>query len=272
MSLQTISIQNRNLALEAFNLTDLQESLSRIFPRMVDSFKGFLSTFNPKVPGISLTVNKGKLESLLAKNNYMDIEGLFVTIPEGMVVDYATYIKTLAKAAEYSKETYEKTLTKISMYLAMLVTDTNRKFDSQGLVTDLRKRQTEREAIAASMAKESDGNLNDVRAPIGKVVSRNGDWKTIFNDFENVGRVLNSIDRNKLDRKIRESVQYMDTIIAKIKRGELEGVSPETVTSLGEAILQAGHDLEFISVTLFRGVACAQALNQAGNDLIKMLS
>lgn len=271
MSISTISVQSSNLALEALSVSDMQAALSKIFPKMVGNFKEFLNSFNPSIPGIDLSVNDKVFMAKLKDVPYLDIEGLVVTIPEGMLVSYPEYVATLAEAADYVKEVQDVVLNKISLYLAMLISDPQRKFDTLGLQRELDKRSVKRDALIAKMTSQTDAASTQVKNKIGNVVQRNSDWEKVFTEFRSVARKLNSIDRRALEKKKVEIVQYLETITAKLSRGEFEGVTSEVTTSLGGSVLTAAKELEFVGFVMYRAVGCGQAINTAVSDIERML-
>jgi hypothetical protein len=63
----------------------------------------------------------------------------------------------------------------------------------------------------------------------------------------------------------------MNILITKIQRGELTGVSPQTVTNIAEGAYSAAEEAEFYAAVYYKSAAFATALNRTMAHVQKSL-
>lgn len=266
----TLRLQRDTLALEAFSFSDLQAAVRRVFPSMVKTLKGTFGLLPNSAPAIKFTSDQRGFIKTLEGTNYLDLVDMPWTAPEGLKVDYLTYQDALDAAVNHSVEVIDKVLTPFATYLGKLISASDRKFDTVGIFQDMAKREEQRQAVVAAIEKCFDNTEKEITA-YGKIVKRNADWDQIFKNLNYESTTMNRLDRRVINNKIAELVELCETVIKKVERGELEGVSPETVKSLGDGVYQAAKELEFFAATHYRVINLVTTTDYSMSDVTKML-
>lgn len=269
---KTLDTQRQVLAMEAFTLTDLQASLKRIFPSMIEGLKSFIGMFNSEQPALEVKKDQRAFLSKIGNSSYMDLMPIPCYVPEGLSENLVKYSAELLNHVKHSEEIMNKVLAPISTYTALLIGSKDRKFDTVGIVREMKKRETERNALLKSITDMYTAGSTNTAAKYSDLVGRNSDWDQVFRNLNEATKRINSVNRKEVNAKIAECVELFEVVQNKVAREELEGVSPEVTESLGEAVFQAAKELEYYSVTYYRVLALATAIEDSIEAVTKSIT
>lgn len=272
MSIQALHTQNRTLALEAFSMNDVTGALSRIFPGMASALNSFIGLFSSDQPALALNADQRSFVQLVNKATYLDMVDLEVMIPEGMKSSYLQYVTSLLAVTTHAEVVMKEVLSPISTYLAMLISNKDRKFDTNvQVVRALKQREKERtDAMVKLTAHFAAGSVEN-KGTYGKAIGRNSEWEQVFRLINDASKRLNGVNRKELNAKIAEVSELVSVVLGQIERGDFVDASPQTVQTLGETVYQVARELEFFSATYFRVTAVNTALESVINETTKFL-
>lgn len=251
----------RLLALEAYSTHNVVELVKSVATDIYDAFGDFAAQFDPRRPALHLTSKQTAFLREVPKHNYVDIRPLGCFVPAGLNVPYLKYIDVLSPAVRSCAEMPEAVLAPYAQFLANLVT--NRDAASGAginakLVEAKKAREIHNRSIGACFLEGS----NRTDRSLGQVVARNTDWQPVLKGADEMIQAINKVDRNALDKKMRECVELLGLIQKKLKKGDFKDMSPASATSLADGAHEVALELEFFSVTYYRVQALATALNQ----------
>lgn len=271
MDLTTLELKRRQVALEAFAVTDVTGLLARIYPAITEVFSGFAGKFHSDNPYVELTGKQQDFMRELQKHAYMDIRMLTAYVPEGLTSGYAEYSKTLLAASQHASGILTKTLSPYSTFLGSLVTNAGERTATHMSSREYAEMQKRREGLAADMAKCFQPGSTKTDSTVGAVVTRNADWVDVFKQADSITSFITSVDRKLLNRKVDECVKIVNTLQELIKRDQFGKVSPEVVKNLAEGAYQIASELEFYALVYYRVIVLNTCLNSTIEYLQKTL-
>lgn len=269
--LDSLRNQRDVISLEAFTVADTTRLLSRVFPSMVSKLSGFVERFNADNPTLDLKSDQKDFLTFIGKFNFMDIEKVAISVPEGFKGKLLPYSEDLKAAAQHVVDIQEKVLSPFAKYLALLVSRSDQRLDTSDFTVSIRKYITEREAASKLISKNFTGS-EVVGGSIKVYLDRNADWAPIFKNTNDINKIVNSVDRTDLNKQAKGIVELLDVILVKIKRGELDNVSPEVTNTLGENVYQVAAELEYFSYVYFKALELSASLDRSIQSLKKNLS
>lgn len=260
--LNSLRIQRDATALESFNTADLPSLLRNVFPGMVSEFKGFINKFVPDEPAIALTSKQNDFLKEVMKHSYMDISPLTAYVPEGLNVSYYKYSEHLLPAAKYAANILSGTLSAYTVFLSQLISNKDQKFSTTSFMATYKGLDNARNKMNMDLGGcfKRGSTVTDVT--FGDVVDRNADWQHVFQVSNEVTKLINTVDRKALNKKIAECAELLNIIMEKIKRNEFDGISPQAINNLADGTYQIASELEMFSVIYYKVSAYAESINR----------
>lgn len=259
--LEELNGQREQLALESSDLANnLIASVKRIFPSIMKSFASVGAAFSPSEPGVPLTSNQEDFLDLISHYTYLDLAQTRTFVPEGMHSTYLDYGHTLLDASEQAVKVVD-TLNTYSTYLAMIITNKNSELSTKNNNKFYEGMESRRNTLHHGLGAHFATGKHETNTTYGKVVARNSDWKEVFALSDKISTTLNTVDRKALIQKTKETNEYMQEIIRMIDDGQLENMSPAVANEFAEGAYQIASELEFFSLTYYRGMAFTTAVN-----------
>lgn len=258
--LNNMRIQSKQVSLEAFSGGDIKSLLTNTFPGIVEDVKSFFNKFSPNEPGIGLTSNEYAFIKDLSKHSYLDISPLTAYVPEGLDVTYLEYSEVLLGVVDHSVNILS-ILGEYSAFISQLINNNDGKLSTSPLLRqgDLEKARAK---LNSELGKCFKHGSTKAEVNIGTVIKRNADWEHVFKNTAGLSKLINSVDRKFLNKKIQECATLLDVVIEKSKRGELEGMSPQALSNLSSGVYQVASELEFFSITYFRVLAFTTSVDR----------
>lgn len=271
-SLQTLRHHRDVVALETFSVQalDVTGMLRSIFPDIKKHFVDFTSRFSSNDKPLPLSRDQRRFVSLLAKHSYTDLVPLSVYVPEGLSADYLTFAQALKRGVEHAVKVQDL-LNTYSTYLAMLVTNEFQRFSTENSAAVYKGLQEEREQILRDIGACFKPGSHDTQIKYGDAVARNADWSLIFGEVDTLSKLTNSLNRNVLNQKVKETTHLMEKVIAMLKEGKLESTAHEVAQELSEGAYQIASELEFFSVMYYRTLAFVTAVNSTVDKIEEVL-
>lgn len=259
--LKQLQITRDIAALESEAFAQATAVLSNILPSMVTGFSSFVNRFNPTDMFTALTPHDKFLRDL-PKHAYMDISPLTAFVPEGMNATYIEYSNELLEAAKHAAGVLDNIMSPYSVFLARLVTNKEQQLSSMPHNIEFSKLGKTRDVINSALGKCFKVGSTETQKSIGDVVSRNAEWAGVFLNMDAMSKLVMHVDRKALNKKVEENAKYLEQLMNKVKRGELDNVSPEVVRSMAEGAFQAASELEFFAATYYRVMTLNASVNR----------
>jgi hypothetical protein len=258
--LNSLRISSARISLEAFSGGDTASLLTGVFPGIVDDVKSFFSQFMPSAPGLTLGFNEHDFIKSISKHSYMDIMPLAAFVPEGMDTTYLKYSKELMRASEHAAEVIN-VLNRYSLFLGQLINNSDAKLSSTKM-SDYKGLEIERLKLNEELGKCFKHGSTQAETTIGKVIDRNSDWPKVFEETNVIMKLMNNVNRDTLNKKIKECVELLDIILAKVKRNEFQGMSPQGISNLSEGAYMIASELEFFAAVYYKAIGLSTSVER----------
>jgi hypothetical protein len=265
-----LRIERDRLALEAGLSLDLNGLLKNTFPNIVQGFTALKGRFAPDDTAFQLPAHQQDFMTELGKHSYLDISPLAAFVPEGLKVSYLEYSEVLTRAAVHASGTSVDTINKFAVFLAQLVSNADAKLTTTSMRRELTVAENERNDINKALGKCFGLGSTRTEVTYSDVVARNKDWVAVFKASEALVKLMSSVDRKTLNKKIDECVQLLGIITNKINRGELAGVSPQVVTNLSDGAYAVAQEMEFFAAIYYKTLAYSQCVNRTMDNFRKV--
>lgn len=271
MSSQLLRLQRDTLVLESFSMQGIQTLLKDSFADFVTEFKDFSSRFSSKEPAIPATNVQVEFMRELMKRQFMSLAELRVYVPEGLEADFLTYVKVLAEAAEHATGVIDNVLAPYSVYLSQLISHPEQKFSTAEHDKMYQDMQKMRDALNMEIGACFKQGSHVTDSIYGRVIRRNADWLPMFQELNALINTVNKVERKTVTKKTEECVELLNIVTAKIARGELEGVSEQSVKNLANGCYQVALELENFVAVYYRVQAFASAVQRSMDGLKEAL-
>ena len=270
--LNAARILSAQIGMEAFAGGDISILLTDSFPTLVHDIKNFFSRFVPNAPGVALNFNEYDFIKRVNKHNYLDISPLTAYVPEGLDVTYLKYSNELMLSAIHASGVLNGIMSKYTVFLSQLINSNDVKLSTLSFSNEHVGLTTAREKLNDDIGKCFKHGSTKAETTLGKVTERNSDWKEVLDKSQAIIKLINSVDRSALNKKIHESVTYLNIILNKIERHELNNSSPEVVNNLSSGAYQVASELEFFSITYYRILAFVNSIENTVTHFNKVFS
>lgn len=260
--LNQLRIDRDRIAIEAFSGADVKTLLFTTFPSMVKELIGFTDQFQPDAPAIVMTSRQAEFVKEISKHPYLEISAFAAFTPEGLNVTYHKYSSELLLAVMHASRILAGGMTAYSTFLAQLVTNTEQKFSSVSFDKAYKDLAQERNKLNTAIGDCFKRGSTKTESTLGDVIDRNGDWQHVFHNGDNMTKLINSVDRKALNKKINECKELLEVIIKKIDRNEFDSMSPQVIKNLSDGAFQIASELEFYAVVYYRVLAFTNAVNR----------
>ncbi|WP_144106730.1 hypothetical protein [Paraburkholderia sp. BCC1886] len=255
--------QRAVVALEAFALEDITGLLHRVFPAIHQGFRTLYDELiSPNDQSVApLTADQAKFLKLITGRNYISISPLPARVPEGLKVPFLVYGEALTTASNHAAKILDE-LSVFTLFLGKLInehtyqygTDYNPAFYSKMRIA----RVLDNKQLGACFQPGS----TKAERTFGDVVGRNADWRSVFEVANLVSATIETVNRRTVLKKIEEAGQLLDVLEKKIARKELDGITPEMITSLSAGAYEMGEQLEMYSAVWYKVQAFVTAVNE----------
>ena len=268
----TILAQSNRIALEAAGATDIQGLFRGFFPTVQNFFHEFTSRFSPNQQSVVLNRNEKAFYAEIQKHSYLDVSPLLAFVPEGLDANYLPYSNTLMDSAEYCNKLLNGVLNQYSVFLANLLTNHDQKLDTTVFTPVYEKQKMIRDKFNKDIGDCFKAGSSRADSTIGEVIARTTDWPRVFDNCHQLSKLISEVNRNSLNKKVAECSELLDRIMDKMKRNELDGMSPEVATNLANGAHAMASELEFFAATYFRIMTFVSAVNQTIEQTRKTLA
>ncbi len=241
----------------------------KLIPGIMSEFKDFVAHFSNSnnKPAIQLTSKQTELVKTLGKHAYFDLAPLYVTVPEGLNVGYRAYCEALETALQFA-EILPEELSNYETFISRLLSNEDdvkstdyAKFKYDTMNKDL-------DASVAKIARCFKKNDHTTEMKYGQVIQSNGEWSTVFEQVNSIVKRIEAVDRTSLLKQIERTTKLLDMFQGKIKRHEIDNISHEMVAKVGDYTYIVARYLEYYSVTHYRVLALAEAINQTTEKVL----
>jgi hypothetical protein len=260
--------QHKVVALEAFGVGDITGLLRRVFPAIRKGFEDLAGLVSADERPVALSSDQKRFLELLVGHNYVTASPLPARVPQGLNVPYLVYAEALSQAVEHAAQILDE-LSRYTLFLGRLVTNHDFQYSADYNPVYYGQLQRQRDDDNQKLGKCFQTGSTKTDRTYADVVSRNADWKAVFEIANRLAADINRIDRTVIAKKIAESVHLLDVIGKKIARQELEGVSPEIVTELSEGAYQMASQLEMYSTVWYKVQNFVTAVNYSTEVVIR---
>ena len=246
-------------------LEGVSDILINSLPTIINGYSGFQNALSKVGKIVALSFKRSTLSKQLERVSYVDLSQLQVSVPQGLAVDYLSYINILENAVDRA-EKVEPLVDSFISVVAQLLTNPEQQKDSVRKDSFYRDLQTSRETQYATIG-SCFSNQSKAKMPYGKLVARNRDWDAVTNKVNDLIDRMNKINRTKLLQKSKHLRSLLDKVAESSKRGGFDSASPETVKLLAEGSYQIASELEYFAVIYYRVTVLVNAVSDAGQTL-----
>lgn len=265
---QTLIPQRRLVALEALITSDMSGLVRRVMPSIQSGIKGFREAFG-QAPAVGVTSDQKRfLSDVVAKRTYNTLEPLTAYVPQGLKVTYLEYAQVLYNAVEHAA-TAPQVINEYATFLAQLVSNKM----SLSVTSSKRRLYQDMQETRLKLAQEVQkcfDNTARSETKVENVIKRNSEWSTLFVHCENISRVINSVERSVLQKKVDECTDLLDAISRQIAEGHFDKASPEVLLDLSEGAYQVASELEFYSVMYYNAQTFTHAVTRTLERITKV--
>jgi len=264
--IKNLKKQREIVALEAGATEYIADFMKAGFNRVYDDIRGFLVNFAPPSKLHVFTRENKDFLTIIDQHRFDELMDLPAYVPEGLSVDYLTYIDVLEQAAIKLQGLIPNTLQTYANFLGSIInfedTAKNTWIQFEGA---LRLEETEHERLVKLFGKCFTKHSNETKVTIDKVVRRNADWVLVFKAIESVNQKLHAIDRTIIAKTVEQCVVNLDIIKRNIQAGKYKNASHETVKTLADMAYSVANELEFYAIVFYK----IEAINKSITDTCK---
>lgn len=272
-TLNAIRIKRDVLALETIAPARAIENLGGLISSFADFIgvtAGFSVSHNAGV--IALNSDQRNFLAKVEKINFRDMEQVTAYVPEGMNKTYLDYLEQLGPSVDYCAENTMNILSSLGTYVSNLINNKHALLETHSFVAKLSGHEKERAYLNIEIGKCFTKGSTKAECRLGKVINRNADWKAVFEETTLLNRTIDSIDKNKLYKKMNDVNELLEVFKRKFNNGEITEVSPEVNENLSNLLFQAASELEFFSVTFFRVLGLTTSINRTTDYVQKIFT
>lgn len=269
--LEQLREQRDHIALEAF-AGDVKSLLFSTFPSMVKNLVGYTDQFTPDAPPVVVTSSQADFLKEITKHSYLEIAPLAAFVPEGLNVTYFKYGAELLLATMHASRILSGGLTAYSTFLAQLINNDQEKFSTVEHARAYKLLADERAKLNSDLGKCFKNGSTKTEVSLGDVTDRNSDWQHVFQISDNITKLINSVDRKALNKKVAECKDLLAIIIKKIENNQLNDMSPQAIKNLSDGAYQAACELEFYAVVYYKVVAYTTAVDRTVKHFKKVIN
>lgn len=264
-----VSVEARSLAVvsvESLAIHRPNLQLLRKLGDLTDDLSSFVSRKMQALRGEAKLIDLDRLFRQVAKDNYLDLTGASVPVPEGMSVKWLEYLSVLSHANGIAMRLYVDTLQPFSMFVGQAINDpsklSNASFQHGAIVHDLT------DVTKAIVKAKSAGKRSEAR--YAEVVTRNSDWTEIE---DKMNAILEA--RKVLPQElVRKTVLELDGLIKKLlKRMGDTGLqyrpSPEVITQLADICHALAEQVSYYAIVTTLIAEARAALESTADELKK---
>lgn len=254
-------ILSSQIKMEAFSGGSVKSLINDSLPVLITDIKSFFNRFTSDTPTIGLRSNQRDFIKDVSKHAYLDIAPLTAYVPEGLSTTYLEYSKPLLESALHASGMLKSTLSDYTLFLGNLINNADSRLSVTNFTREHEKLERNRHILNGDIGDCFDKGSVRSEVSVDKVIDRNSDWEAVFNNINSAVKLIESVDRKALNKKIAESVTLLDIILKKIERDEFSGMSPEGINNLSMGAYQMASELEFFSITYYRILALATSVD-----------
>lgn len=271
MDHNALRIERDRLALEAPLSLDLVGLFQNTFPSIRAGFSNLVQRFAATEPAVPLTSRQRDFLRLVEPKKYLELAPIVAYVPEGMESSYPHYLDAVLAAVEHAAHYSPKHLNQFALYLSQLVSQSDQHLASTSFEREHVASEEARKKLNAELGACFRVGSSRSESSYGAVVARNKDWYEVFEKNDAQAKLVNTVNRKDLDRKIAECVELMDILSVKLSRGDFQGISPQTITNIADGAYGAAQEMEFYAATHYRSMAISTAINRTMSHVFEVL-
>lgn len=260
--LKSLQLQRDRIALEASLVADVQSLFAGTLPMIKESFLSFTGKFLPTMPGVALTAKQHDFIREVSKHSYLDLAPLAAFVPEGLVVPYHTYLAHLLPAVKHASVVQSEVMNAYTTFLSQLINNRDAQLETRSFDKVYQAMSTERTSMNAALGSCFKAGSSKADVTYGAVVERNADWEAVFTVADEVSKIINKVDRKKLNDKIEEAVELLTILEKKVARNEFGEVTPAVAQHLADGAFQVASELEFYPAMYYKTLAINAAIDR----------
>jgi hypothetical protein len=250
-------------------LSEVAERLKGLMPSIAANFE-----FSKEISNLqdvkNLSAEEQKFLQLIEPTSFAEVRIFRADVPEGFSGNLLAYASVLAQCAQGVTNLGSEVLLPYTVYLAQLMSK-----DKPASMSDNRqhiyiKMQHERDEGNKAIEAFFKGN-KESQVRVGEVLSRNADWKPLFDDVRKAVDAVNAINRNELSQQVAQAEEYLRILGDQMEKGNIAAVTPEAAQALAEGAFQVASHIEFYAVIHFRVLVLANAVKSTVERINKIL-
>lgn len=268
-----ISLTIETISLEAGVLTNMVDTVKRLFPSLIDGVKlSFAKVGDLESPTMVFTKDQKNLIEKMKNVSFMDLNNFTVTVPEGFSATYIDALVSCDKALDYIESVKTVLLKEFRVYLSVFISNKDTKISSKDITFKFASYKANREAINGDFAKHYKDNSFEASVKLPVVIKRNADLAEMFNLANKVNARLKTIDLQGLKSEIQDIVELIETISSLAQRDKIETISPEAIKNISEGAYECATQVETVAACYFRVMTILKSVDDFTGKLMKQVA
>lgn len=259
------------IAFEASIQTQIAEFMKTGFERIYNDVRGFLAGFATPASYPKITNENKEFLKLIPQISYGEMMDLPAYVPEGIVVDYLTYIEVLQEASTKLQGLVPNLLSNYALFLGTIINfEDSAKGSWINFETILKKEEKEFERIVARFKTCSKEGRDETRVTVDKVVRRNADWDAVFKNLGHLNESFYKINKTEIKKTVDQCVTNLDIIKRNLNAGKYGDASHETVKTMADMAYSVATELEFYAIVYYRIEAINKAIKDTCSGIVEI--
>ena len=218
-----------------------------------------------------LDVKMHIMKRILTEDNFVDISGIPVVIPEGMSSSFHMICEAIQKQVTYANNTYPR-LVDYSKFISSLISSSDGRRSLKDYSALMKAVDAERETVSKEYANCIQSGSTKSIADYGDVTENNGNW-LLCNQI-----LLDTIEKAKVHKVkdiesfVNEITLLLDNLNTRIRSGTVLDMTTETLKSLSAMTVTIAREVEMYAITLYRLSEIKKCYEESCKKLIKSLN
>ena len=265
------SIAFEAIALESTLLANMVNSVKNYFPGFMESIKpAFDSLSNITPPTLSKLFKSKTLEDKLNEAKYENVKYLKVSVPEGFNGNYLEYLELLNETLSYFDASYQS-INEYYVLVSSIVTNKEAKKSLKDETKEYKDLEKSRMALNDKISDMFKARSTEALSTFGKHFKTNKEYSGAVVAASVLDRHLRAINIETVKGKVKQIVDVLSILIEQADKGNIAYMTPEVTKNIAFGAKEVAHQVEFLSVNLYRTIGALTALDDTSERVERFI-
>lgn len=268
----SFSLTMENIALEASILTNMVDSVKRLFPSLVDNVsKSFSFVRDLEQPVTVFSKDQHKVLDKIKHVSYMNLDNFTVIVPEGFNAEYLEALTICEESLDYIDFVKNVLLKEFRIYLSTFISNKDQKISSKDITFKFKEHAKKRININTVFSKLYKTNSFEVSVKLPVVLKRNADLQQVFDRHNVVVARMKALDVAVFKSEVEDVVEFINIIIKQAQENKIESISPEAIKNISEGAHECAIQVETAAACYFRCMTITKSVDTFTGKLLERL-